>query len=379
MPNVQALVQNTRCRGMCKKIKLNNVEANLNTICSVLQSARSGRRQKIRQKLLTHSHDSDFSYQTQTKAGNNNFFRQRWEHYSGVLVRFSTVPFLALLLPQITKNFRNILADQPQELMVLSWMGYLTALLGNTLMLSYFVAKQESGAATVQTIGALSNLVVLAQLYYVEVMPAEVFWLVMVLQSFMVVISVVRATGKIQDPQKLLAKVYFWWQAALGMLGLVVVPQVLISTLFQTSSVVPMIISSAAIVCLIIMDQLKQLPARLQLAWESISAWTATILFCCTPIVQLVRNFSGANELSGLSQSTILLAMCGNGLMIPRAMYTRDWPWLVGSMCGTFLMGWGQFLSLVLCNCMRVDQFLLVSFLLTMYIILVVWGHSKAG
>lgn len=35
--------------------------------------------------------------------------------------------------------------------------------MGNTLLLSYFVSKDELGAARVQSIGAVSNLVVLGQ------------------------------------------------------------------------------------------------------------------------------------------------------------------------------------------------------------------------
>lgn len=35
--------------------------------------------------------------------------------------------------------------------------------MGNTLLLSYFVSKNELGAARVQSIGAVSNLIVLGQ------------------------------------------------------------------------------------------------------------------------------------------------------------------------------------------------------------------------
>ena len=41
--------------------------------------------------------------------------------------------------------------------------GFSTALAGNTLLLSYFLGKGERAAALVQTIGAVSNFVMLTQ------------------------------------------------------------------------------------------------------------------------------------------------------------------------------------------------------------------------
>ena len=40
---------------------------------------------------------------------------------------------------------------------VLICQGYLTSLLGNTNLLSYFVGKKEMAAARVQLVGALTN------------------------------------------------------------------------------------------------------------------------------------------------------------------------------------------------------------------------------
>eukprot|EP01026_Neomeris_dumetosa_P019160 TRINITY_DN1768_c1_g1_i5.p1 TRINITY_DN1768_c1_g1~~TRINITY_DN1768_c1_g1_i5.p1 ORF type:complete len:312 (-),score=9.63 TRINITY_DN1768_c1_g1_i5:17-952(-) len=122
-------------------------------------------------------------------------FGQWWGYMTGALVDAATVPFLFLLLPQIIKNFRNLVAGQATELMVLSWMSYLTALLGNTLLLSYFVAKQEIGASIIQVIGVASNMVILSQLYVAGLMPGQVFWSVALLQSVMAVISMAKVTG----------------------------------------------------------------------------------------------------------------------------------------------------------------------------------------
>ena len=43
-----------------------------------------------------------------------------------------------------------------------------------------------------------------------------------------------------------------------------------------------------------------------------------------------------------------VLAMTGNALMVPRALFTRDVIWLTGSTWGSLLMGWGVMLSLFL-------------------------------
>lgn len=43
--------------------------------------------------------------------------------------------------------------------------------------------------------------------------------------------------------------------------------------------------------------------------------------------------------------ASILLGMLGNGLMVPRALYTRDKIWFLGVGWGP-LMGWVQLLSL---------------------------------
>ena len=58
-----------------------------------------------------------------------------------------------------------------------------------------------------------------------------------------------------------------------------------------------------------------------------------------------VKNFTNPDGLAGLSQATVVLAMVGNGLMVPRALLTRDKVWLAGSAWASFT-GWAQLLSL---------------------------------
>lgn len=89
----------------------------------------------------------------------------------------------------------------------------------------------------------------------------------------------------------------------------------------------------------------------------SISGWTATLLFMWMPVAQMViyfmprnkkflfqlsvpvssltrlvvplqwTNFLKPDNIKGLSAVSMLLAMIGNGLMIPRALFIRDFMW----------------------------------------------------
>ena len=58
-----------------------------------------------------------------------------------------------------------------------------------------------------------------------------------------------------------------------------------------------------------------------------------------------MNNFAVPTSLEGLSLGTILLALVGNGLMVPRALFTRDSIWLLGSAWGS-AFGWLQMLSM---------------------------------
>ena len=52
-------------------------------------------------------------------------------------------------------------------------------------------------------------------------------------------------------------------------------------------------------------------------------------------------------SLEGLSVGTMLLALLGNALMLPRALFTRDIVWFAGTAWAC-TAGWGQLLSMYL-------------------------------
>ena len=60
-----------------------------------------------------------------------------------------------------------------------------------------------------------------------------------------------------------------------------------------------------------------------------------------------MANFTVSGSLAGLSVGTILLATAGNALMAPRALFSRDVIWFVGSSWGS-AFGWAQLLSMFL-------------------------------
>jgi len=67
---------------------------------------------------------------------------------------------------------------------------------------------------------------------------------------------------------------------------------------------------------------------------------------CALPL--LCRSPPNFSLPQGLSIVSCCLAMIGNAMMVPRALYTRDLIWFAGCSWGLMLMGWGQLLSLFL-------------------------------
>jgi hypothetical protein len=84
-----------------------------------------------------------------------------------------------------------------------------------------------------------------------------------------------------------------------------------------------------------------------RLTVPSLPGWAATLLFAVAPLPQLVRNFLDARSLEGLSVGTMLLALAGNCLMLPRAALIADSVWLLGASWAC-CAGWGQLLSMFL-------------------------------
>ncbi|KAK9868469.1 hypothetical protein WJX84_006809 [Apatococcus fuscideae] len=248
------------------------------------------------------------------------------------------------MMPQVVKNASNFMAGNARALAALSWVGYSSSYFGNLLLLAYFVTKQEREAALIQAIGVASNTAVLAQIWAAGYMPGTAFGAVILLSSAALVITGLKVTGKLEAGRKR-GKIWTAWHQALGLIGVALLPQAIWATFSSTITPLPACIAGATGAAFLALDRSGQLPPAMRGHWASVPGWTATLLFMFQPLAQAVSNFSGTADLAGLSVGSLLLAMTGNGLMVPRALAMRDAVWLTGSTWGT-LLTWTQLLSL---------------------------------
>ncbi|MDX6770007.1 MAG: S8 family serine peptidase [Elusimicrobiota bacterium] len=269
-------------------------------------------------------------------------FAAQWDRWTQRLTDFAAVPFLALQAPQIWANLTNLLAGHPEQLANLPWMGYSTGILGNMLLLSWFASQKESSAARVQAIGVVTSAVVVAQIFMAGFMPATAFAAVM----GAIVAGLVLNRLKFKD--KAPAGLWSFWSKASSLLGLVVLPQVLWATFAPAAlfSYWPGVVAGALGLAATYLDSKGRLPAPLKSLWSNLGAWTATLLFMYGPVAQLMSNLTNPAGMAGIAIGTLLLAMAGNLLMLPRAMHTKNLVWFTGSAWGVAMGGWAVLLTL---------------------------------
>ena len=327
--------------------------------------------------------------------------RRRWSQVTMSAASAATVPFLFLTMPQIVKNASLIAAGRPEALAAIAWQGQVAGLLGNLLLLSYFTDKGELSASVVQGVGVCATAALLTQICAAGHIPVPPFLAAAAAVVAGVAVSLARLLGKCgpvdengvpcvgnvqcdlsrppsgsfddadafddenaSDAFSFFTKaraafgdfsntLWSFYQGALGVVGLAALPQVGLQSLLPAEAaaklgVLPGLIGGCAGLGLVVLGKLNLLPPALATAWGRLSGWTATLLFMTMPVAQLAANFSRPATLAGLSVWSSLLAMLGNALMVPRALYTRDVIWLTGSTWGCTLAGWGVMLSLFL-------------------------------
>ncbi len=265
-----------------------------------------------------------------------------WDAWTQRLTDFAAVPFLLLQAPQIWANVQNLSAGAHGALANLPWMGYSTGILGNMLLLSWFAGQKEKSAARVQAIGVLTSAVVVAQIYMAGHMPFAAFALVMP------AIAAGLALNWLKFKDKAPAGVWNVWSKGTSLLGLVVLPQVLWVTFApaEAFSYLPAIIAGVLGLAAMRFDAQGKLPSALKTLWANLGAWTATLLFMYGPIAQLMANVVNPAGMSGIAIETLLLAMAGNLLMLPRAMHTKNAIWVTGSAWGVLVGGWAVMLTM---------------------------------
>lgn len=148
-----------------------------------------------------------------------------WGDLTTRMVAISTIPFLFLFLPQLLKNNAALSAGHPEILAGLSWLGYLTGLGGNSLLLSYFATKKEGNAVVVQALGILSSFAVLTQIRVAGHMPRAVYAALAALVGLQAILTGLKLSGRLEGSK---SRQQLWgsWQKLLGLAGLAGVPQV---------------------------------------------------------------------------------------------------------------------------------------------------------
>ncbi|MCL7045109.1 hypothetical protein MKW94_020962 [Papaver nudicaule] len=319
--------------------------------------------------------DSDtpfISNQGSEKIKNPQEFEE-WDSLTAKFAGASNLPFLLLQLPQIILNSQNLIAGNYSALSAVPWLGMLTGLLGNVSLLSYFAKKKETEAIVVQTLGVISTYVVIVQLAMAGCMPLP----------FFIVTSVVVAAGLSLNFMNyfnwLHPGIWRFWEDLITVGGLSVLPQVMWSTFvpYIPNSILPGSIAFVMAITAVIMARTGRLSEKNVKIIGSLSGWTATLLFMWMPITQMWTSYLNPENIKGLSAISMLLAMIGNGLMIPRALFIRDLMWFTGSTWASVLHGWGNLVCMYCFNSISKEFFLAATLGLYTWIGIGLWKDTK--
>ncbi|KAG0576111.1 hypothetical protein KC19_5G056400 [Ceratodon purpureus] len=299
---------------------------------------------------------------------------KQWDALTARIADSATVAFLLLQLPQIVLNTQNLVSGNHVALTAIPWMGQLTGLLGNLSLLSYFAGKKERGATVVQAVGVVSTGVVLSQLALGGAMPVPVF----LGTACVVVLGLL--LNWLSYFNKLSPGLWHLWGDAVTVGGLTVLPQVMWSTFvpYVPPSILPGSIFGGFALILVMLARLNKLPPAVLKFYAGLSAWTATLLFMWGPVAQAWSNYLNPANIKGLSVLTILLAMAGNGLLLPRALFTRDLMWFTGSSWGTLLQGWGILVTMFVFQVINDASFYGVSAVLALWLGWMLVNDAKA-
>ncbi|CAD6262431.1 unnamed protein product [Miscanthus lutarioriparius] len=299
---------------------------------------------------------------------------QEWDSVTAKFAGAANIPFLLLQLPQIVLNARNLLAGKKTALFAVPWLGMLTGLLGNLSLLSYFAKKRETEAVIVQTLGVISTYAVLVQLAMAESMPVPQFVATSVVVAAGLILNFLNYVGWLPGTLWLL------WEDFITVGGLAVLPQVMWSTFvpFTPNSVLPGIICGSLAVAAVAMARMGKLSDAGVKFVGSLSGWTATLLFMWMPVAQMWTNYLNPSNIKGLSAFSMLLAMLGNGLMLPRAVFIRDLMWFTGSAWACVLQGWGNLTCMYCFNSISQEFYFATSAGLLLWLGFTLWRDTIA-
>ncbi|XP_031276152.1 maltose excess protein 1-like, chloroplastic [Pistacia vera] len=318
--------------------------------------------------------DSDFPHPLH--QGSANFRSNKsFEQWNSLTAKFSgaaNIPFTVLQMPQIILNAQNLIAGNKTALLAVPWLGMLTGLLGNLSLLSYFAKKREKEAIAVQTLGAVSIYVVIAQLAMGEAMPLPHFVVTSVVVASGLVLNFLNYFGMLN------AEIWRFWEDFITVGGITVLPQVMWSTFvpYIPNSIVPGVIAFAVGVTAVVMARMGKLPEKGVKLVGALAGWTATLLFMWMPVSQMWTNFVYPDNIKGLSAFSMLLAMIGNALMIPRALFIRDLMWFTGATWASLFYGYANIACLYCFNVISREFFLAATAGLFSWIGMALWKDT---
>ncbi|XP_051129589.1 maltose excess protein 1-like, chloroplastic [Andrographis paniculata] len=299
---------------------------------------------------------------------------EQWDSMTAKFAGAANVPFLLLQLPQIILNTRNLLAGNKSALLAVPWLGMLTGLLGNLSLSLYFLKKMEIEAMVVQTVGVISTYIVLLQLAMGEAMPLPQFIVVSIVVAFGLILNFMKYFRLLNE------EIWHIWEDVITVVGLSTLPQVMWSTFlpFVPNTILPGTISFATALLAVVMARMGKLSEKAVKFLGMVSGWTATLLFMWMAVAQMWTNLLNPDNVKGLSAVSMLLAMTGNGLFIPRSLFIRDFMWFTGSSWGSIFYGWGNLVCLYCFNCITKEFFWASTLGFLAWIGLAFWKDKQA-
>uniref|UniRef100_A0A7S1QUF6 Uncharacterized protein n=1 Tax=Alexandrium catenella TaxID=2925 RepID=A0A7S1QUF6_ALECA len=283
---------------------------------------------------------------------------QRMDRLSKLAVNLATFTYLPLQVPQIVKNLQ---ANDPTDLAGLAWQGTTTGALGNLMLCTYFASKREWAAVRVQAIGAITNFMVVTQIWHAGYCPTVPFFVFLAIICVGLVIPLLKAV------RCLPARAFSVWTEATTAIGLGALLSLVGSTAVPNNDVVLGVTGLVGVAIMLVL--LITRPPRLVPLMGRISGWLATYLFMFMPVPQVIDNFINHEKAKSFAIGFAVLAAIGNGLCTSRALFMKDSVWFTGAIWGTVVGGWLTAMSVYFAGYLQLLPFILYSLGLLAYLV----------